>query len=85
MPCTLLDKYYFHSNHLPLYSGYASTSMETARSSETQSAIHKTARCHIPEGSTFLCYSHVFSLQWNKNHDPEFRAVNGHSGFFTQY
>jgi len=85
MPCTLLDKYFFHSNHLTLYSGLASTSIETARSSETQSASHKTARCHMTEGSTLLCYSHALSLQWNKNHDPGVRAINGHSGFFIHY
>jgi len=55
--------------------------METARSFETQSAIHKAA----PEGSTLLCYSHVFSLQWNKNRYPGGRALTGHSGFFTHY
>ena len=50
----------FHTNHLPPYLGYSSTlSMETARSSETLATVRKTARRHIPEGSTLLFYSHV--------------------------
>jgi hypothetical protein len=61
----------FHTNHPLLYSGKSSIlSAETARPSETLVPIHKTARCHIPEGSNMLCYTYVSLLQGKKDRDP---------------